>query len=415
MEATCFICAENCNSSNSSLINLQSKKFKTKYTELIGNLINSEYELRISSQDKICEKCSVLIERFDELQNETKTVKSVLSRQIAYTYSIDTDEELVYMDKSKVFTVLCQNPADNTTKYSCKTCPRYIVENIDKMNTHIIYHQILNEKGVDNKHTIVRKHQTTVTRESQEPAKKNLQLLNIEKVPSQQLQTNNIDNEFDEDTLESLIDLKFLQDPYYDSNLKDRKCIKDNCDEEFSYASDFIRHIRLKHKLPLNHVFAAVKVNLRYPNVMGKFTCPYCFTNTSNSENLKNHVKLHEEAAKSNLFIDRINDFVSNVMQTSRCSSCDCEILSTNSNECNHQIAKIEGIPKISCPFCSKDFYKDKLYNNHLAFEHGICFVCNASCEDKHVLANHIRSHIMYVCEKEKLNFLKLFIYFYYF
>ncbi|KAL7047009.1 hypothetical protein ACKWTF_002764 [Chironomus riparius] len=418
----CFVCGNDCSNSTLVLINLETKKYKTRYTILIGNLINSEYELRISKSDKICEKCSVLIEKYDELQYETKTVKSVLSRQIANTYSIETDEELVYMDKSKIFCELRSNGIDDSKKYSCKVCPNFVTTCIDTVNSHIIYHKIIEEE----KHTLnntIKEAKMATTSKSRvqqtarevpkipEKVKSSSSVVNVtinniqetQQAPKQQqhqqlsaqYSINSGSQEIDQDTLDSLIDMSLLDDEFYDSNLKDHKCAVEYCTETFAYACDYVRHLKLKHKSNLNHIFSALKSNLKRPKKISKFMCPYCFTKTSSNEQLEMHVKQHEEiAGKPAQLSERIGDFVASLMQACRCTICDCEILDPTELECNHEIVKNGMAPKLNCIFCDCYFYNEKLYNNHLALVHTQCFVCGSAFNDNNVLNDHICSHL---------------------
>lgn len=414
MEGTCFVCGNDCSSSTLVLINLETKKYKTKYTLLIGNLINSEYELRIAKSDKVCEKCSVLIEKYDELQYETKTVKSVLSRQIANTYSIETDEEPVYMDKSKIFTELRSNGIGESTKYSCKTCPHFITSCLDTVNSHIIYHKIMDEqKNTINNAVKEIKMATTSKIRVQQSAREvpkipekvlpssptvNLPINNIVPVTSQVTEpkikivySNNA--EYDEETLNALIDLDLLDDEFYDSNIKNHSCVISGCPEAFVYACDYVRHLKLYHQLNTSQVFPTLKSNLKRPKKMSNLMCPYCFTKTSSSEQLEIHVKQHEEIFGKVKQLDRMDDFISNLIQSCRCTICDCEILDPTTLDCNHEIVKNGMAPKLNCMSCDAHFYSDKLYNNHLALEHSQCFVCGSSFEDSNVLKDHICSH----------------------
>lgn len=421
------MCADDCSNSYFYLTNLASKKYKTKYTALIGDLINSEYELRVTNENKICERCSVLIEKFDELQHETKTVKSVLGRQIAHTYSIETSETMVFLDKSKIFVELRSNSVGNEVKYSCKLCPRFVTDCIDTVNSHIMYHKIMTDGQIQTNELLkdvvpVQKRNHPIGREipkKPEPVKTSFQppppptqnsqgqrardarkKQEVEVLPIKQDETIettnqiNIQQEFDEETLESLIDLDLLVTPQYDSNLKNQRCMITACTQEFTYVSDYVRHLKLKHKSRLNHIFAVVRANIKRPSHVHKLMCPYCYTRASNMQTLEDHVKLHEEAAKSNLFIDRISDFVTSVMSLARCDTCDCEIIDTTMLECNHEIAKNGLAPKVDCVYCERFFYSDKLYNNHLAIAHGQCFACGSSCDDVTVLRDHILSHM---------------------
>ena len=424
----CFICADDCSNSHFFLINLLTNKYKTKYTTLIGDLINPEYELRVTSENKICERCKVLCENYDVLQQETKTVKSVLARQIAHTYSIDTNQSMVYMDKSKIFVELLSNDSNPESQYSCKLCPRYVTDCIDTVNAHILYHKIIQENQIHSNeivkdltltqkrnppvrretlrrpepekpaipHKFEQGHHLTQVQETEEekkklqpkPQSKSKPPLDIAAIDIQQVQ-----QEYDEETLESLINLDLLDDPFYDSNLKNQNCMVVGCSQEFTYVSDYVRHLKFKHKSTLNHIFAVVRANIKRPNKTDKLICPYCFTRTSSDESLEIHVKHHEEAAKSNLFTDRINDFINNVMALSRCKSCDQNI-DPSTLECNHEVVKNAMMPQLSCMYCTKEFYSDKLYNNHLALDHGHCCICGVTCDDKAVLGDHIRSHL---------------------
>lgn len=428
MSQSCFVCAGDCKNSYFFLINLTSKKYKTKFTSLIGDFISNEYELRITDDNKICERCAVIIEKYDELKHEAKTVKSVLGRQIAQTYGIESNETQVYMDKSKVFTELGAVSVNKTTKYSCKLCPHYVTESIDLINTHCLYHKITTENRIDAVRVIsdvtptaqrnqpirrespkviepsnIRKVQqlsqkrlktlTTGLNETRQPVK-----IETAAAPILDESSINIQQEYDEELLEQLIDLDLLEDPLCDSNLRNNECMVANCSQEFKYISDYVRHLKLRHKSTLNHIFAVVRANIKRPTKVSKFMCPYCFTKMANSQALEFHVKEHEDSAKSNLFVERIGDFVTNVMSSSRCQTCDWEITDPSVLDCSHESVKNGLAPKTSCTYCFREFYSDRLYHNHLAAEHGHCFICGqvSPSDDRMVLVDHIRSHLRY-------------------
>lgn len=429
MSQFCFVCAGDCKDSYFFLINLTSKKFKTKFTTLIGDFISSEYELRITDDNKICERCAVIIEKYDELKHEAKTVKSVLGRQIAQTYGIESNETMVYMDKSKIFAELGAGSVNKTSKYSCKLCPHFVTDSIDLINTHCLYHKITTENKIDEVRTIndvtpvpKRNHPISIRRETPSStdnakttahASMNQQRVNrsstltstveVPSVPIHDESSINLDHDdendkYDEEVLDTLIDLDLLEDPHCDSNLKNNQCMVTGCTKDFKYISDYVRHLKLRHKSTLNHIFAVVRANIKRPTKQNKFMCPYCFTKLSSSETLQFHVKEHEEAAKSNLFVERLGDFVSNIMSSSRCKICDWEISDPSVLDCSHEIAKNGMATKITCSLCSQNviFYSEKLYNNHLASEHGHCFICGqvSTSDDKMVLVDHIRSHL---------------------
>lgn len=399
----CFICGEDCRNTHLYLTTQQTKKFKTKYLDLLSNFINPDYELRITSENKVCEKCSVLIEKYDELQNESRTVRCVLSRQIAHTYDIESSDEIVYLDTSKCFVVLGAHGGNS--KYSCKHCPTYITDSIDAVNAHIVYHNILAESqelmSGDTKRT------PTIRRETlklPEPARTPMQrqvprlqeTMSIEIVKPDEVaetEANYIVQEFDEESLNSLIDLDLLTDPLYDSNLKNHQCMISGCSHEFVYMNDYVRHLKLRHKSTFNHIFAVVRANIKRPSKVSELMCPYCFTKTSSLELLAQHVTQHEEAARS-ILPDRFSDFITNICRTCRCKTCDCEILDTTVLECTHEIVKNGMATKTGCMYCSYEFYSEKLYNTHLAVEHCHCFICGSTSENGNFLKQHIQSHL---------------------
>jgi hypothetical protein len=391
----CFICAENCTDSYFYLINLASKKYKTKFTTLIGDLINTEYELRVSERNKVCSKCCVLLEKFDEMQQETKTIKSVLSRQIANTYDIETNEPQIFIDHSKLFIKLNSSASISDIKYSCKMC-RFVTNKIDNVNTHCMYHKIITDSKIQTNEIIkdlnpASKRNNPIGREIR---------INPELVKSTQVNQNSdlkkaevhLENEthdekesgleiseYDEKTLETKIDLDLLEDEAYDSNLKNNKCMMNTCEEEFNFVCQYVKHLKIKHKSSLNHIFAVVRANIKRPNKLDNLMCPYCFTKTPNIDLLEEHVLHHEEAAKSKLFTERINLFCNDLIK----------IASFQDEAFRNGSAK-----KIVCKYCTKLYYQQKLYNNHLATSHNCCFICYGTYEDKKMLRDHIKGHI---------------------
>lgn len=400
MEDDCFLCAENCTDSYFFLINLASKKYKTKFTTLISDLINKEYELRVSERNKICERCLVCLERFDELQQETKTIKSVLSRQIANTYKLETNQPQMFLDNSKVFVKL-NTSGISDLKYSCKMC-RFVTNEIDNVNSHCMYHKIITDSKIQSNEIIKElispatkrnnpigreiRNKPVVVKTTQEFRNSDLKnLKNIEEIYSEvetdmKIESSLEMSEYDEETLETMIDLNLLEDDMYDSNMKNHKCMMNSCEDEFKFVSEYVKHLKLKHKSSLNHIFAVVRANIKRPNKLSKLMCPYCFTKTPSIELLADHVYLHEEAAKSKLFTDRINEFVADLIKL------------TTLNE----VSENGTSKKIDCKFCVNQFCakQPKLYHNHLAIDHRRCFICFSTCEDKMLLRDHIISHI---------------------
>jgi hypothetical protein len=349
-------------------------------------LINKEYELRVSEKNKICERCCVLLERFDELQQETRTVKSILSRQIAITYDIETSEEMIFMDNSKTFVKLNQSSGNmGEIKYSCKMC-RYVTTEIDSVNSHCLYHKILTESKIQANEIIKEttqsiKRNVPIGRESQN---RNGSVQVVKDVPRSFVETREEiageENQFaacleyEEDCLENLVDLDLLEDENCMSNLKNQTCMMNDCDVEFKYIADYVKHLRLDHKsCTLNHIFAVIRANVRRPKKTTKLSCPYCFSTAPNVELFEEHVRHHEEAAKSKVFTDRINEFVNNLIKLS--------------NFGEHEPSKW------TCRYCEEAFINTTQYNNHLALRHNRCFICFSQCHSKVILRDHICSH----------------------
>lgn len=400
----CFICGEDTRNTFLYLCNQQTKKFKTRYLDLLPSFINPDYELRVTNENKVCERCTVLIEKYDELQNESRTVRSVLGRQIAHNYDIEASDEIVYLDMSKNFVVLGAHGGPQ--KYSCKNCPAYITDSMDAVNAHIVYHNILAENQAQNREAMSDTKRSSNRRETQklpEPAKTQVrhqppaprvqETMSIEIVKPVEASENYVVQEFDEESLNSLIDLELLTDPLYDSNLKNNQCMIAGCIQEFAYMNDYVRHLKQRHKSTFNHIFAVVRANIKRPSKISSLMCPYCFTKTSSVESLVQHVTLHESTGRSG-FNERFSAFFANVFKTCRCKVCDCEIFDPNVEKCAHESVINRRVPKTSCMHCSAEFYSEKLYNNHLAVEHSHCFICGSTSENGNFLKEHIRSHL---------------------
>lgn len=407
LEDKCFICAEKCTDSAFFLIHLTSKKNKTKYLTLIGDLINKEYELRVCERNKVCERCCVLLEKYDELQQETKTVKSVLSRQIASSYNIETNEEQIFMDNSKTFIKL--NPSANNIsdiKYSCKMC-KFVTtgHNVDVINAHCLYHKIQTDYKIQANEIIkdltpsIRRNNRNqpIGRENRNQPEFTKKVIQVQKTKSilsntetktecedeSYFQIPNIiieQQEYDEETLENAIDLNLIlgEENSEISNLKNNKCMMSSCGEKFEFVADYVKHLKLNHKsCTINHIFSIVRANIKRPKKHSKMMCPYCFSLCHNSELLEEHVRLHETGNKPQIFTERIHDFVSNLIKLSDVTEEVCKNNSMN----------------VQCKYCTQLFCEDKKYHNHLALEHGRCFICLSSVEDKTLLRDHIVAH----------------------
>jgi hypothetical protein len=408
---SCFACSDDCGSISFYLVNLQTKKYKTSYLSLIGELINADYELRVTSNDKLCNRCILLFERYDEIQKEAITLKSVLARQIAFRYEIEPpDIERVYLDKSKIFFPTTNS---NNDKFNCKHCPEFIADNVDIINSHILYHQYQFEEQQKMQQT-----STTSSRLSQNVSiTKKTVAPNVREVSKTIVQPSKVNNsnpklaaviedhefkfsstpenneeQYFFDTLDSLIDFSRLDDAHYDSNLKNSACYFKECRDTFQLASDYVWHLKNKHKVSHNHIFSAIQGNLKRPSQLSKFMCPYCFTNTRDSSSLQQHVESHEEAHNVS-FTDRVNVFCLNILKSARCRVCD-ETMKFDS-DCNHMAARKKGQKKLDCKKCGQFFFNDRLYNTHLAVNHCQCFFCYLQYDDRDILKDHIQSHLM--------------------
>lgn len=401
----CFACSDDCGSTSCYLVNQQTKKYKTPYLSLIGELINSEYELRATTNDRLCNRCILLLEHYDEIQKEAITLKSVLARQIAFRYDIETDLERVYLDKSKIFFPT----ANSNDKFNCKHCPDFIADNVDIINSHVLYHQYQFEENQkmqqQQPQTSSRLTQVTMKPVAREVPKKVVELPKVNSNNNSKSTTATVieDHEFkftsasegseEHDTLDSLIDFCRLDDEKYDSNLRDEACYFKECRETFQFASDYVWHLKVKHRVSLNHIFSAIQKKLKRPSQLSKFMCPYCFTNTRDNKSLQKHVDSHEGSHKHPSFTTRVAEFCHNIMESSRCKICD-EIMNPNI-DCNHLIAKKRGQKKLECKKCGQFFYNDRLYNTHLAVRHYQCFFCYMEYNDRGILKDHIQSHLV--------------------
>lgn len=352
-DQVCFLCLGDVSTSQFFIANMQTKKYKKPYVKLIAELIKPEYELRITSTNRICTYCQQVCETFDELSQQANRVKAVLSRQIASTYSLETDE-VCSLDKSKIF--IRTSLASNQFMYKCRQC-NFNTDSTFVADTHLIYHESVS--------------------------------CNIETGKQKSAISSQISNRTQ---LESLVDLKELSDPHCNSNVRHNKCVMPGCKEMLYYLCDYVYHLKFHHKASLNQISLIIKTNVKRPKSLAKFSCPYCFTVTSSEESLKEHVVLHEKFAQK-VFTEKLNVFISSLIKQSRCKICGAERSDPSLEKCEHKLAKLKNCQVHKCKHCAAFFYDKKLVHNHMAQVHGVCIVCNDKIDEKKVLSEHIRMH----------------------
>lgn len=382
----CFICNGDCKSSQFYLTSLATQKNKTPYVNLIAELINNNYQLNVTSNNKLCLQCQTVCERFDELLNDTRKTKAVLARQMAATYALDTDE-FFYVDSTKLYN---KTTADgNIVQFTCRSCKDYVTNCPSTADKHFVYHEILDAKE--------REKRMSQDSSSQQRRENILELPTIPQ-PISKVYNNSVKNlvqpVFEDIIMNKLIDLERLEDPLADSNVRLSKCVMTSCDDRFLYLCDYVHHLKFHHKASLNQIFTIIRSNIKKPKKPAKLCCPFCYTKMSSESSLIEHVKLHEDSTGA-AFAERLNSFISNLVSQSKCGVCGFERSDTTQENCTHD--KVQGDrenAKLNCKHCHAFFYKKIMLNNHLAEVHNQCFACDATHKQRATLTRHLHQHV---------------------
>jgi hypothetical protein len=439
----CFTCGENCADENTSSITsdistLKTTKYQTKFPEVIKKIINDEeLEIRISAADKLCIPCYSLINEFDRLYRDANIIENVLNKQIFRNYEIESNCDGVFIDKSKTFVELIEEESDNTTNFQCIHCP-YQTVHLENVSSHVLYHQFVveNAEKAATKEAPKPKEDPATSQtqmeldDANQKSKVSLsddsnnkdKLVEIvkdlfeeependtEEFEEIEVEPGEDDDEEDEseesvksaDTepckfymheIEEKIDFNLLEDPDVYCNLKIEKCYA--CGFKPVFAVDYVKHLKYHHRTPVASIHQFIRTNVKPPKKTTKFTCPYCFTSFLRKENFHAHVfKVHESANKAASPEERLNSFVTAMVQACRCKVCDHEQNSAVADPCKHEIAKKSSI-KYDCDQCPLIFFSMKLYNNHLALKHYTCFLCLEKFADAKQIKKHFDSHL---------------------
>lgn len=378
----CFICNVECKSDQPFLATLETPKNKTPYPKLISELINNNYELQISTSNKICDQCQLVFERYDELMQESRKVKAVLSRQLAATYSLDTNEYF-YIDTNRMFNKTSVDPEN--VQFTCRICHDFTFcpSTADK---HYVYHEILEsrEKKSENLKISQRRENSSDSSEQQSTSTTVITSYTSKKL---------LQPTFEDKIMKQLIDIEQLEDPYSDGNVRISKCVISYCKEKFVYLCDYVHHLKFNHKASLNQIFTILRSNIKKPSKLKKYCCPFCYTKINSESSLIEHVTLHENSTAT-VFTEKLNTFISNLISQSNCKTCGFERSDPSQENCHHEKIKDKKNSKLNCKDCDAFFYKKILLNNHLANVHNKCFACNVTYKQRIALAKHINLHV---------------------
>jgi hypothetical protein len=351
LNGKCFLCNKNCDKSKYFLGTLKTKRSKTPYPLIIGKLIKQEYELRITTSDKICQQCHQVCEKFDEFLDQANRIKAVLSKQVAATYQLETDE-ICDIDKTKTFIIIKFSPTK--VQYKCQTCSNFLTESMTEADIHVIYHETL-EKW-------------------EKPLKPTFESI-YEK-------------------LNNKVDIKELEDLHRFSNLRQTNCEAENCKQNFYYMCDYVHHLKNHHNMSSIKISSIIKKKLKRPKVLPELYCPYCFTTIASAEDLAEHLKVHENVSSKSA-TDKLEEFIKSLCKQSKCENCG-ESKKYSEKKCNHKKAKSNKNAELNtyhCQVCEKCFYAKKLLNNHMVQTHKCCIKCNELFDDNLKLSDHIKSH----------------------
>lgn len=141
---SCFLClvalTKKCATFN--ILKAQAPLSKTKYSDLIGQLLHDQkLVITISEDNCICETCNTLINAYDRHVYEQNVIKQILSRQVGSSYLKEGKGISLSIDKEALDTF-----DKHSDIYQCKQCISFKTNNIDFVAAHFKAHQCkLNE------------------------------------------------------------------------------------------------------------------------------------------------------------------------------------------------------------------------------------------------------------------------------
>ncbi|KAG8311785.1 hypothetical protein J6590_037395 [Homalodisca vitripennis] len=90
----CFICDGEVWNCETVLSEEKTCSSKTPFPTKISQLIGEAFMVVISENDKLCTRCTALINKSDKLEMELKKIKHILVKLLFIKYNLDTIEEV---------------------------------------------------------------------------------------------------------------------------------------------------------------------------------------------------------------------------------------------------------------------------------------------------------------------------------
>ena len=98
----CFICDELIIDVGLPILSGSTQYSNTSLPNTIGKLVGDKFMVVVSAEDKICERCNLLVNEFDKLECDLDNVKKILTDLIKIKYDIDFGEIFSYSGKENV-------------------------------------------------------------------------------------------------------------------------------------------------------------------------------------------------------------------------------------------------------------------------------------------------------------------------
>lgn len=97
----CFICDEMIIDSGLPVLSVSTQYSNTSLPNKIGKLVGDKFMVVVSPDDKICQRCNVLVNEFDKLECDLDNVKKILTDLLKIKYDIDFSD-ISYSGKENV-------------------------------------------------------------------------------------------------------------------------------------------------------------------------------------------------------------------------------------------------------------------------------------------------------------------------
>lgn len=95
-ETVCFVCGGNVSGSGIYLSIGKTRYSNTTYPTKISQLIGDDFMVVVSKEDRVCQRCTTLIDRFDKLEMDLLEIKTLIAGFLSEKYSLCSGGNIEY-------------------------------------------------------------------------------------------------------------------------------------------------------------------------------------------------------------------------------------------------------------------------------------------------------------------------------